>query len=259
MNSFKEYLGEFIGTLILVLFGCGAIAVAVLFDGFGSLLEVAIIWGIGVALAIFCVRNICPAHINPAVSLGMCMSNKLSFKKLPFYILSQTLGAFAAAILIFVIFNDSIAFYENANAIVRGGPDSYRSAMMFGEFFPNPGFADFIKITPLKAGFMEGLGTFILVFVIYRLTEKKAQIDNLTPVLIGLTVTLLICLIAPFTQGGFNPARDFAPRIVAYFGGWGISAFPEYPLSFFSVYIIAPLLGGTAASLFNRLLEKNSN
>ncbi|MGB0851606.1 MAG: aquaporin, partial [Bacteroidia bacterium] len=58
--SLKEYLGELIGTFILVLFGCGSVAVAVLYDGFGSLLEVALIWGLGVALAIFSVRNVCP-------------------------------------------------------------------------------------------------------------------------------------------------------------------------------------------------------
>lgn len=256
MNSFKEYLGEFIGTLILVLFGCGSVAVAVLFSGFGSLLEVAIIWGIGVAIAIFSVKNLCPAHLNPAVSLGMCLSKKLPFKKLPFYILSQTFGAFVAAILIFIFFDDSIAIFEHTNGIVRGSEDSFRSALMFGEFFPNPGFAGLIPISPLKAGFMEGFGTFILVLVIFRLTEKKEHIDNLTPVLIGLTVTLLICLIAPFTQGGFNPARDFGPRIVAYFGGWGLSAFPAYPFSFLTVYIFAPLIGGIFGSLSNQMIER---
>ncbi|MEN3324635.1 MIP/aquaporin family protein [Mariniflexile soesokkakense] len=259
MANLKEYLGEFIGTFILVLFGCSSVAAAVLLGAFSSLLEVAIIWGIGVAIAIFLVRNLCPAHLNPAVSLAMCVSKKLTLKKLPFYILSQTLGAFFAAILLYLMFKESIEIYEAIHTIVRGNADSYRSAMMFGEYFPNPSFEHLLKITPLKAGFLEGLGTFILVFTIFRLTEKKDQIDNLTPILIGLTITLLICLIAPFTQGGFNPARDFAPRMVAFFAGWKATAFPSYPFSFLTVYILAPFIGGALAAYTNKLLNKNND
>ncbi len=69
-------LGEFLGTFILVFFGCGSVAVAVLFNAFSSLLEVALIWGFGVAIAIYATRNICPAHLNPAVSLSMCIIKK---------------------------------------------------------------------------------------------------------------------------------------------------------------------------------------
>ena len=258
MVDFKEFVGEFLGTFIMVLFGCGSVAVAVLFNGFGSLLEVAIVWGIAVALAIFTVRNLGPAHLNPAVSIAMWLSKQLPLKKLPWYILSQTLGAFLAAIGIYVLFNNSIGVYEIAHGIVRGSAESYQSAVMFGEFFPNPGFANLTSISPLKAAYIEGFGTFILVLVIFRLTEKPKQIDNLTPILIGLTVTLLICFIAPFTQGGFNPARDFAPRMVAYFGGWGLAAFPKYPFSFLTVYILAPIFGGILASFLNSILVKKT-
>lgn len=256
MGSKKEYFGEFVGTLVLVLFGCGAVASAVLFDAFHSLLEVAVIWGGGVAIAIFTVRNICPAHLNPAVSIGMCLAHKLSIRKLPLYVLSQVLGAFCASLIIYLIFKDSIVIFESANGIVRGSAESFQSAMMFGEYFPNPGFNDAVKISPLGAGVLEGFGTFILVFVIFRLTEKETQINNATPILIGLTVTLLICLIAPFTQGGFNPARDFAPRVVAYFAGWRTAAFPTYPLSFLTVYIIGPCLGGVLARYAHKFMQE---
>ncbi len=253
MKHFKEYLGEFIGTFILVFFGCGAVAVAVLFNGFGSLLEVALVWGFAVSIAIFTTRNICPAHLNPAVSLAMYVSKNLSIKKLPFYIFSQFLGAFLAASFIYIAFNDAIVIYEGANDIVRGTKESYKSAMMFGEFFPNPSFENNVKVDLFLACFMEGFGTFILVFVIYRLTERKDQINNLTPVLIGLTVTIIICIVAPFTQAGLNPARDFAPRLVAYIAGWQSAAFPTVNYGFFTVYILSPLLGGTIAAFMNYL------
>ncbi len=253
MNNSKEYLGEFLGTILLVFFGCGAVAVSVLFQAL-DLLGVAIVFGLGVALAIFAVRNICPAHLNPAVSMAMYFSKQLSLKKLPYYILSQFLGALVGAFVLYLAFAEVIEVYEQTNGIIRGNNESYRSAMLFGEYFPNPGFEEKLSVSHLQACLMEGLGTFILVFVIFRLTEKKEQINNATPLLIGLTVTILICIIAPFTQGGFNPARDFSPRIIAYFAGWKSAAFPSMQLSFFTVYILAPIVGGIAASYLNKLI-----
>ncbi|MBL4653968.1 MAG: aquaporin family protein [Flavobacteriales bacterium] len=256
MSYYKELLGEYIGTFILVLFGCGAVASAVLLNAFGSLLEVAIIWGIGVTVAIFAVRNVCPAHLNPAVSIAMALFGNLPLKKLPFYIACQFVGAFSAAALLYFIFGDTIVMFEQTNNIVRGTIESSQTAMIFGEFFPNPSFADKVSISWLEAMILEGIGTFILVFVIFRLTEKKEQIDNFTPILIGLTVTLIICLIAPYTQAGLNPARDFGPRLFAYLTGWGNTAFPIAPFSFFTVYILGPIVGGLGAGLFNKILAK---
>lgn len=248
MKLLKECIGEFFGTFILVLFGCGAIAVAILFEGFGSLLEVALVWGLGVAIAIYTVRNICPAHLNPAVSLAMFFSKKLSPNRLPLYIFSQTFGAFAAAAFLYFIFNDAIAVYESTHKIVRGSETSIKTAMLFGEYFPNPSFTDKVEISVLKACILEGFGTFLLVFVIFMLTNKHEQVNNTTPLLIGLTVTTIICLIAPFTQAGINPARDFGPRIFAYIAGWNRAAFPAPAWSFLTVYVISPLMGGVLAS-----------
>lgn len=251
----RELIGEFIGTLIIVLFGCGAIFCCVLFDSFKSLLEVALIWGFGVALAIFTSRNLSPAHLNPAVSIAMSIAGKLAPKKLPWYILSQLTGAFLGAGILYFIFSEALVDFEIAHEIIRGTPESVKTAQAFGEFFPNPGYPE-IRISPFKAAILEGFGTFILVFAIFRLTEKKEQITNLTPFFIGLTVTLIICLIAPFTQAGLNPARDFGPRLFAYLAGWKDAAFPEAPFSFFYVYILGPVIGGILAAFAQRLLGK---
>lgn len=252
LTSIKEYFGEFFGTLLLVFFGCGAVSVSVLFGAL-DLLGVAIIFGMGVSMAIFAVRNVCPAHLNPAVSIAMVLAKNLTIKKLPFYILAQFLGALVGAFFLFLIFDDAITFYEKSNNIIRGSEGSHVSAIMFGEYFPNVGFADKLQVSHLKACFMEGIGTFLLILVIFKLTEKPEQINNATPILIGLTVTILICLIAPFTQGGFNPARDFSPRIVAYFGGWGNEAFPAINFSFFTVYMLSPIIGGVLANYVHKL------
>ncbi|MDC6391091.1 aquaporin family protein [Maribacter sp. PR1] len=254
MKLLREYLGEALGTFILVLFGCGSVSATVLLGVFNSLLEIAIIWGLGVAIAIFITRNYCPAHLNPAVSLAMSFIGNLRWRKLPFYILSQTIGAFLAGFLLYFLFADAIAIYEGANHIVRGTPDSYKSALYFGEFFPNPGLETLLPVSVYMACWAEFIGTFLLVFVILRVTEKPKLVDNTTPFVIGLTVTIIICLIAPFTQAGLNPARDFGPRMVAYLMGWGSAALPSVPYSFLTVYIVSPLLAGGFAAFLQRLV-----
>jgi glycerol uptake facilitator protein len=99
----------------------------------------------------------------------------------------------------------------------------------------------------------EGFGSFLLVLMIFALTEGcnvGRPDDALAPVFIGLTVAMIICLIAPLTQAGLNPARDFGPRLVAWLAGWGSAAFPDQAGGFFFVYIAAPICGGLLAALF---------
>lgn len=98
----------------------------------------------------------------------------------------------------------------------------------------------------------EGFGTFLLVMFIFALTEGcnvGRPSDTMAPVFIGLSVSSIICLIAPLTQAGLNPARDFGPRLVSWLAGWGEVAFPDACCGgFFFVYILAPILGGAVAA-----------
>lgn len=247
----RDLIGEALGTFGLVLFGCGSVAVSVLFGAHHGLMQVAMAWGIGVTLAIYLTRHLSCAHLNPAVSLAMAISGRMAFQRLPRYICSQFVGAFLAGLVIYVLFSPSIAAYENAHQIVRGTPESIRTAMIFGEFYPNPSSTAIVSL-PL-AMFAEGFGTFLLVLMIFALTEGcnvGRPDDALAPVFIGLTVTSIICLIAPLTQAGLNPARDFGPRVVAWIMGWGNAAFPDNVGGFFFVYILSPMFGGAIASRF---------
>lgn len=110
-----------------------------------------------------------------------------------------------------------------------------------------------------QAMFAEAFGTFVLVFIIFALTEgaNVGRPDNaITPLFIGLTVTTCLVLIAPLTQAGLNPARDFAPRLVALIFGWGTAAFPAGNGGAFWVYILAPVIGAVAVGiLYTHVLE----
>lgn len=252
----QQYFGEFLGTFIIVFFGCGAVATSVLFNAYAGLFQVAIIWGAAIAMAIFATRSFSHSHLNPAVSISMCMCKRLRINKLLMYILSQTIGAILAAWVLYFIFNDAIILFEQRHNIIRGEANSIQTAMFFGEFFPNPSFSKNLNVSQYQAMFMEGFGTFIFIFIILRLREQKEVIYKYGPLLIGLTITILIAIISPFTQAGFNPARDFGPRIIAYFYGWGNVAFPKPAYSFLLVYILSPIIGGLLASNFNQLLLK---
>lgn len=255
-KSVQEFIGEFIGTFIIVFFGCGSVASAILFESFNGLFQVAFVWIIGVTLAIYSSRRYSDAHLNPAVSIAMLVAGKMKLKQLPHHLLGQFTGAFFSAGILYFIYGGFIADYELSHNIVRGTQESIVTASMFGEFFPNPGFSGVIRnVTQWQACSAEFFGSFILVYMIFWLIHPKNE-SQYTPLLIGMTVGGLICLLAPISQGGFNPARDFGPRLFSYFAGWGDAAFQGPSFSFLTVYILGPIGGGIAAALIFKLFHK---
>ncbi|QEM67456.1 MIP family channel protein [Geobacter sp. FeAm09] len=258
MKYTHEFIGELFGTFLLVLIGCSSVAVSVLFSAHAGLFQVAMVWGLGVTLAIYATRHLSCAHLNPAVSIAMAVRRRMSWDRLPVYLCAQFLGAFIAAGLLYLLFADSIAHFESINGIVRGTPQSVKTAQMFGEFYPSPGAGPAAAVSPHAAFLAEAVGTFILVSMIFALTEGcnlGRPSDTVSPLFIGLTVTALISILAPLTQAGFNPARDLAPRIFAWMTGWGAAAFPDAGFGFITVYVLGPIAGGVAASALSYTIE----
>ncbi|MEN8258700.1 MAG: MIP family channel protein [Thermodesulfobacteriota bacterium] len=251
------YLGECFGTFLLVFIGTGSVACAVLFEAFSGLLQVALVWGVGVTLAIYATRHLSCAHLNPAVSLAMVLAKRMEGRLLPGYLLAQLVGGILGGALVFVIFGDIISQFEAIQDIARGEGQSVLTAMMFGEYFPNPGNGVVYDLSLPVAMVVEAMATFLLVTMIFSLTEGcnvGRPSETMAPVFIGATVTVLIALLAPLTQCGMNPARDFGPRLVAWLAGWGEVAIPGPRGGFFWVYIFSPFLGGVAASLSFRFV-----
>lgn len=253
------FVGEFVGTFILVFFGCGSVATAVLTGAQVGIFQVAIVWGIGIATAIYLTSSLSGAHLNPAVTISLATWADFPWRNVARYIAAQFLGAFAASIVLFVIYRGALLSYEAAHHVVRGAPGSEATAMIFGEFFPNPGgkpFTDEVRLTVSHpaAFFIEFVGTAILMLVILGVTnarnESRPQI--LTAASIGLTVTILISLLGPLTMAAFNPARDLAPRVFSSLAGWGMIPFTANGAGWFTVYVLAPVLGGLAGGAFYR-------
>jgi len=260
-NWVYESLAEMTGTFILVFLGTGVVHAGVLTQSQSGLWQVAVVWGAAVGLAIYAVAAVSGAHINPAMTIAFAARRGFPPRKIPYYVLSQLLGAILAAGLLYTIFSGPLQAFEQSNGIVRGRPGSELSGMVYGEYFPNPAVAKDLGWSPdcvsQTAAFLaEVIGTGLLAFLVFSLTDQR----NGTPkggqsVLIGLTIAALISVIAPLTQACFNPARDFGPRLVAYVAGWKTIAIPGPRGGFFTVYVLAPVVGAvTGASLYEVLV-----
>ena len=228
--------------------------------------KVAAGWGLAVMLALYVTAPASGAHLNPAVTLAFAIFRRGEFpayKVLPYWG-AQLLGAIFAGLTVLWVFGPFIERFERAQGLVRGEAGSQLSAMVFGEYFPNPaivgtGEAAQALVSPLTAAMVEGFGTAVLVFVIFALVDQKRVnlgTRYVTPVLIGVTIALLVSVFAPITQGGWNPARDLGPRLVAFMAGWDSIALPG-PSSGFWVYLAGPLVGGPlGAAVYEAFLRK---
>jgi glycerol uptake facilitator protein len=247
----KWAIGEFFGTFLLVFFGCGSVCTAVTTGAQVGVFQIAIVWGLGIATAIYLTGSLSGAHLNPAVTIASAAWARFPKKLLLPYIAVQMLGAFAAAAVLFAIFSGPIATYEMKHGITRGAPGSEASAMVFGDYFPNPGGKALTAetrsmLSPGAAFAAELVGTAILVLVIFCSTDERnaTRPQILTAATIGLTITLAISLIGPLTMAGLNPARDLAPRIFSSLAGWRALPFQVNGIGWLTVYIIAPIVGG---------------
>ncbi len=254
------FVGEFFGTFLLVFFGCGSVAAAVLTGAQVGIFQVAIVWGLGIATAIYLTGGLSGAHLNPAVTLALATSGGFPGKRAPGYIAVQLLGAFVASAVLYVVYSGPLRQFEADHGIVRGAAGSEASAMIFGEYFPSPrgrplSAEAMALIPPWNAFFIEALGTGVLVLVILCVTNPRnpSRPGILTAATIGLTITLLISLLGPLTMAGFNPARDFAPRLFSAFAGWGKIVFTTNGWGWLTVYILAPIAGGQAGGLIYRV------
>jgi glycerol uptake facilitator protein len=249
-------VGEALGTFLMVLFGTGAVACAVLTGALHGLWEVAMVWAVGVTVAIYVAAPLSGAHLNPAVTLAFTLCRSFPSRRLPAYWLAQLAGAALAGWTVLLVFGPMLARFELREGLVRGAPGSERVAMIFGEYFPNPalfgtGPEATVLVSPLGALAGEALGTAVLLLVIFALTDPRHPPDQyrpLIPPIIGLTVAMLIGVFAPLTQAGWNPARDLGPRLVAFLAGYGPIAIPG-PQNGFWIYLAGPLLGGLTGGL----------
>jgi glycerol uptake facilitator protein len=228
-----EMLAEFFGTFILILFGVGVVA-QVVAGGIGAHDSIAWAWGLGVTLGIYTSAKISGAHINPAVTVALAVFQGFPWRKVAPYALAQTLGAFAAALIVRWNYTEVIAKFDPGHTIKSQGIFST---------LPGNGSAPVSDAGALRD---QIIGTAILVFLVFAIVDVKnsTPLSNLAPVVIGLLVVAIG--MAWGTDAGYaiNPARDLGPRIAEFFTGYGGAFRDQYGHLYFWVPIVGPLIGG---------------
>lgn len=229
----KRLAAEFLGTLWLVLGGCGAAMYAAAFPEVGiGLLGVALAFGLTVLTMAYAVGGISGGHFNPAVTLGLVAAGRHSAADAIPYIIAQVIGAIAAVAILHVIAVGTAGFDVATATYAANG---------FGE--ASPGSYD------VRAGFlMEAIMTFFFLIIIIGVTHPKVP-PGFAPIAIGLALTLIHLISIPVTNTSVNPARSTGPALFA--GG--------IYLSQLWLFWLAPIVGGVLAGLVSRWLKPDED
>lgn len=219
MKSMKKYLAEFIGTFVLVFFACGTAVVVGCngAEGNAAYLMTALAFGLVIVAMAYSIGNISGCHINPAVSIAMLVSGKMSVKDFIGYVVAQFAGAIAGAALLLPFVGAESGL--GTNALFNG----------------NIGLSLLIEVVL----------TFVFVLAILGVTSKK-EFGNVAGLVIGLSLTLVHILGIAFTGTSVNPARSFGPAL--FVGGEALKNV--------WVFLVAPLCGGVLAALCYKFLAK---
>lgn len=217
----KKLIAEAFGTAVLVLVGCGAVALA----GYGNataaasgalgILPIALAFGLSVTAMAYGIGPVSGCHINPAVTMSMITSGRMEAGEGAKYMVAQVIGAFIGAGIL---------------AVILGG----KAGPVFGQTT-----FDAAKTSVLAAFLVEFVATMIFTVVILGVTQAKGGGGNIAGLVIGLTLVVLHLAFVPVTGNSLNPARSLAPAV--YVGGTALAQM--------WLYILAPLAGGAVAGL----------
>jgi len=228
-----ELLSEFIGTMILILFGVGVVA-QVVAANLGDHDSIAWAWGFGVMLGVYVAARLSGAHLNPAVTLSLAIFRGFAWRKVAPYALAQTLGAFVAALLVRWNYTELLAKFDPGHTI--------KSQFIFSTL-PGNGVYPVSEWGALRD---QIIGTAILVLVIMALTDVRntAPKANMGALITGLLVVAIGMAWGADAGYAINPARDFGPRLASFITGYRHAWRDQYGDIYFWVPIVGPLIGG---------------
>jgi aquaporin Z len=215
----KKYLAEFIGTLVLVLIGCGSAVIAGSHIGFAG---IAVAFGLAVLAMVYAIGSISGCHINPAITIAMLVAGKIKGKAAIFYIIAQCIGAIIGAGILWAIASGNPNFSLAASGLGQNG---------FGDHSP----AGYSLVACLIA---EVVLTAVFLLVVFGATHQNAP-KGFAGLAIGLALTFIHLVGIPITGTSVNPARSIGPAV--FVGGDALAQL--------WLFIVAPIIGGIIAAL----------
>lgn len=237
----KETLAEFLGTLIMVVLGCGCVAQATLSRGhFGGIVTISVGFAMAVAMAIYVTGGVSGGHINPAVSFAMCLFGRMKWFKLPFYAGAQFLGGFVGAAVLFGIYYDGLMSFAGGKLLIVG---ENATAHIFATY-PAP------YLSLVNAFADQVLATMFLLVVVFAIFDSRnlGAPKGLEPIVIGLLIIVVSSSLGLNSGCAMNPARDLSPRLFTALAGWGFEVF-TVGNNFWWIPVVGPLVGAVIGGL----------
>lgn len=219
MKNMKKYLAEMVGTMVLVLMGCGSAifagnAAGAVSEGVGTL-GVALAFGLAVVAMAYTIGGISGCHINPAITLGVYLSGRMKGKDAGMYMVFQVIGAIIGSLILYLLVSTG-----TNNGPTTTGSNSYGEGLM------------------LQAFIAEMVFTFVFVLVVLGTTDEKKGAGNFAGLAIGLSLVLVHIACIPITGTSVNPARSIGPAL--FEGGEALSQL--------WLFIVAPLVGAALSA-----------
>jgi glycerol uptake facilitator protein len=226
------FVGELIGTMILIVFGAGIGAGSSLKNSYSNnagWIVITIAWGLAVTMAVFAVGPVSGAHLNPAVTVALALNGDFAWSEVPSYIAAQMIGAIIGAALVYLHYLPHWKVTED--------PGTKLGVFATSPAIPHP-FSNIVS---------ELFGTFILVLGLLFIGANKFT-EGLNPLVVGLLIVVIGMSLGGTTGYAINPARDLGPRIAHFLlpihgkGGsnWGYAWIP----------VVGPLMGGSLGAVF---------
>ncbi len=223
----KKYLAEMVGTMVLVLMGCGS---AVFNGGCGTpaqVLMVAVAFGLSVVAMAYTIGGISGCHINPAITLGCFLSGRMNGKDAGMYMLFQVIGAFIGSAIIYLL----VSFIDMNYATTTGANACAEGVSITGGLIA------------------EIVFTMIFVLVVLGTTDPKKGAGNFAGLAIGLSLILIHIVCIPITGTSVNPARSIAPAI--FEGGAALQQL--------WIFIVGPFVGAFLSALIWAMISNGKN
>jgi MIP family channel proteins len=237
----REMLAEFFGTFILIVFGVGVVAQAVLSrSSAGTFLSINIGWGLAVAMGCYVSAGVTGAHLNPAVTLALAVRRGFPWNRVGPYAAAQVVGAFVASAVVFVTYHEALNAFDGGVRQVVGA----QGTAGIWATYPRP------FLSTLGGVIDQVVGTALLVGVIFGITDSRNSPPpaGLTPIVVGLLVVLIGATFGFNSGYAINPARDFGPRLFTFVAGWGGGVFTAGN-GWWWVPIVAPCVGGVLGAV----------
>ncbi|WP_297636324.1 MIP/aquaporin family protein [uncultured Clostridium sp.] len=234
----EKFLGEMIGTMIMILFGDAVVANVLLNKTKGNnsgLIVITTAWAFAVAIPVFIFASISGAQFNPAVTISLAVVGKMPWSEVPLYIIAQIIGAFLGAVLVYLTYYKHFEATDDKDA-------------KLGIFCTMPAIRDY------KWNFVtEFIATFMLMFGIMGIGASK-MVAGVSPIAIGFLIWVLGLSLGGPTGYAMNPARDFGPRLAHFL--LPIKNKRDSDWSYAWIPIIAPILGGIAGTVLYTIIFK---